>query len=85
MTTQINFKREFYKKCLNKLTHIKNLAKRTYYKKLLKTNYKNTSKTWSIIREIVNHKNSYNKSNLPAIISVENEIVRTDSLKFLEC
>ena len=28
------FKREFYKKYLNKLTHIKNLAKRTYYKKL---------------------------------------------------
>ena len=26
-----NFKREFYKKYLNKLTHIKNLARRTYY------------------------------------------------------
>ena len=52
---------------------------------MLKTNYKNPSKTWSIIREIVDHKNSYNKSNLPPVISVENEIVRTDSLKFLEC
>ena len=52
---------------------------------MLKTNYKNTSKTWSIIREIVDRKNSYNKSNLPAVISVENEIVRTDSLKFLKC
>ena len=40
------FKQEFYKKYLNKLTHIKNLTKRTYYKKLLKTNYKNASKTW---------------------------------------
>ena len=52
---------------------------------MLKTNYKNPCKTWSIIREIVDHKNSYNKSNLPPVISVENEIVRTDSLKFLKC
>ena len=80
-----NFKREFYKKYLNKLTLIKNLAIRTYYEKLLKTNYKNTSKTWSIIKEIVDHKNFSNKFNLPAVISVENEIVRADSLKFLEC
>ena len=80
-----NFKQEFHKKYLNKLTHIKNLAKSTDHKKLLKTNYKNTSKTWSIIREIVDHKNSSNKSNLPAVISVENKIVRTDLLKFLEC
>ena len=52
---------------------------------MLKTNYKNLSQTWSIIREIVDHKNSYNKSNLPPVIPVENEIVRTDSLKFSEC
>ena len=60
-----NFKRQFYKKYLNKLTHFKNLAKRIYYEKLIKTNYKNTSKTWSITREIVNHKNFSNKFNLP--------------------
>ena len=52
---------------------------------MLKTNYKNTSKTWFIIREIVDYKNSSNKSNLPAVISVENQIVRTDLLKFLKC
>ena len=52
---------------------------------MLKTNYKNTSKTWSTIREIVDHKNSYNKSNLLVVISIENEIVRTDSIKFLKC
>ena len=62
-----NSQREFYKKYLNKLTHIKNLAKRTYYEKLLKANHKDTSKTWSIIREIVDPKNFYNKSNLPPI------------------
>ena len=45
-------------------------------------NYKNTSKTWSIIKESVDHKFFFNKSNLPAVISVKNKIVRTDSLKF---
>ena len=40
---------------------------------MLKNNYKYT-KTWSIIREIENHKNFTRKSNLPAIVSVENEI-----------
>ena len=80
-----NSEREFYKKIFQQINDIKNLAKRTYYEKLLKTNYKDTSKTWSIIRKIVDHKNSYNKSNLPPVISVENEILRTDSLKFLEC
>ena len=33
----------------------------------------------------MDHKNSFKNSNLPAVISVENEIVRTDSLRFLEC
>ena len=33
----------------------------------------------------MDHKNSFNKTNLPAVISVKNEIVRTDSLKFLKC
>ena len=80
-----HFNRDFYKKYLNKLTHIKNLAKSTYYDKLLRTNYKNTCKAWSIIREIVDHKNFSNKFNLPAVVSVENEIARTDSLEFLEC
>ena len=39
---------------------------------------------WSIIREIVNHTSISSKSNLPAVILVKNEIVRTDSLKFSE-
>ena len=53
--------------------------------KLLKTNYENTYKTWSIIREIVDHKNFSNKSNSPYVISIKNKIVETDSLLFLEC
>ena len=39
----------FYKKYLNKLTHVKYAAKRNYYKKLIKTNSKNSSQTWSAI------------------------------------
>ena len=38
-----------------------------------------------MIRETVDHKNFFNKSNLPAVISVKNEIARTDSQKFLKC
>ena len=59
--------------------------KNSTYEKLLKANYKNTTKIWSIIREIVDHKTFFIKSNLPSVISVKNEIVRTDSLKFLDC
>ena len=33
----------------------------------------------------MDHKNFSNKSNLPAAVLVENEFVRTDSLKFLKC
>ena len=34
-----------YKKYLNKLTHIKNLAKRMYYEKQIKENHQDSSKT----------------------------------------
>ena len=31
------------------------------------------------------HTNFFNKSNLPAVISIKNKIVLTNSIKFLEC
>ena len=34
-----NLKKEHYKKYLNKLTHVKNLAKRLHYENLIKCNY----------------------------------------------
>ena len=74
MTTQIILNDNILKKYLSKLTHIKNLAKRTDYEKLLNNNYKNASKPWSIIREIVEHKNFSNKSLLTAVISVETKL-----------
>ena len=39
---------------------------------------------WSIIRKVVDHSYFSKKSNLPAGVLVKNEIVKTDSLKFLK-
>ena len=51
-----------YKKYLNKLTHIKNTAKRMYCKKLIKENHQDSSKTWKITKEIINYEQSSRKS-----------------------
>ena len=51
----------FYKKYLNKLTHVKETSKRNYYENLIKTNSKNSSQTWSAIREVIDCKHSSNK------------------------
>ena len=54
-------KKEHFKKYLNKLTHVKNVAKRIYSENLIKCNNNNPSQTWSIIKEIIDHKNSAKK------------------------
>ena len=74
----------FYKKYLNKLTNVKDAAKRNYYENLFKTNSKNSSQTWSAIREIIDCKNSSNKLKLPSPISIENQFYKTDSKPFLD-
>jgi len=43
----------FYKKYLNKLTHLKNFATQNYYKNQIKSNYNNSSQIWSVIKEII--------------------------------
>ena len=73
-----------YKKYLNKLTHVKNLAKRNYYESIIKNNNKNSSQIWSVINEIVDYKNSASKGKFPSAITIENETVKTDSQKFLD-
>ena len=75
--------RRGYKKYLNKLTHIKNVSEQHYYQNLL-SNCKSSSKTWSTINEIIDFKNSSNKSKLPHSIVIEGERVKTDSPKFRE-
>jgi len=42
----------FYKKYLNKLTHIKNIAKYDYYQNLIKNSQNNSTRIWSVINEI---------------------------------
>ena len=79
-----NDKKVLYKKYLNKLTHVKNLAKRNYYESIIKNNNKNPSQIWSVINEIVDYKNSASKDKFPSAITIENETVKTDSQKFLD-
>ena len=74
----------FYKKYLNKITHVKYAAKRNYYENLIKTNSRNSSQTWSAIREIIDCKYSSNKINLLSTISIENQFYKTDSKPFLD-
>ena len=74
----------FYKKYLNKLTHVKYAAKRNYNENLIKTNSKNSSQTWSAIREIIDCKHSSNKFKLPSTITIENQFYKTDSKPFLD-
>ena len=56
--------KEQYKKYLNKLTQIKNFAKRNYYEKLIRNNIKDASRIWSIIKEIIDLKNCHKKNCL---------------------
>ena len=76
------FKKEHYKKYLDKLTHVKNLAKHLYYKNLIKCNNNNPSQTRFIIKEIIDYKNFAKKTGLPFAITIEKESVRNDTLKF---
>ena len=78
-------RKEHYKKYLNKLTHDKNLAKRIYYKNLIKCNNNKQSQTWSIIKEIIDYENSAKKIVLRLAIGIEDKSMRIDTLKFAEC
>ena len=72
-----------YKKYLNKLTHIKNLAKRMYYEKQITENHQDSSKTWKIIKEIINYLQSSRKSKLPSTITIDGQNYNTSSKSFL--
>lgn len=75
-------KKIVYKKYLNKLTHIKYIAKRLYYENLVRESHGNSHKTWSIIGEIINYKNN-SKLKIPPTIEIGNQIHKTDSENFL--
>ena len=69
---------------LNKLTHVKNHAKCRYNENLIKCNNNNPSRTWSIVKEIIDYKNSAKKTVLSCVITIKDESVRTDALKFVK-
>jgi len=72
-----------YKKHLNKLIRMKYLAKRQYYKNLIKNKRGNSRVTWSIISTIIDYKNSKNKSKIPLTMEINNEVYDTNSDIFL--
>ena len=66
------------------MTHVENLAKFIYYENIIKCSNNNPSQTWSIIKEIIDHKNSAEKTVLSSAKAIEDENVRTDTLNFVK-
>ena len=77
-------KKAVYKKYLNKRAHIKYHAKRNYYENLIKSNIRNPSQIWSVIKKIIDGKKSSKKSKLPSVSLIENQVIDTDSDMFLD-
>ena len=75
-------KKLIYKKHLNKLTHIKNLAKRLHYEKLFLENQGNSQKTRFIVGELINYKNHKNKSEIPPTIEIEKKCMKLTQVRF---
>ena len=77
-------KKQIYKKHLNKLTHVKYLAKRQYYENVIKNNQGNSRQTWSVIGKIIDYKNATNQSKMmPATMEINNHVYDTNSETFL--
>ena len=70
-------KKLFYKQFLNKLTHIKSLAKR------IKENQGNSYRTRSIIGELIDYKSKKRKSKMPTTMDIEGHTYNTSSGAFL--
>ena len=52
--------RQFYKKYANKLTRLKNLSKKMYYKEALNVNKSNSKELWKIINSVILNKRANN-------------------------
>ena len=76
-------KKLFCTQFLNKLTHIKSLAKRCYYENLIKENQGNSYRTWSIIGELIDYKSKKRKSKMPTTMDIEGHTCNTSSEAFL--
>ena len=78
-------KKQIYKKHLNKLTHVKCLAKRQYYKNVIKNNQDNSRQTWSVMGKIIDYKNTSNQSKMiSSTVEINNHAYDTNSETFLD-
>ena len=69
-----------YRLCRNKLTHIKEESKKSYYREILSDNMHNSSQIWKTVNDIVRYK-SKQKHNLPSFFIDEHNIILKDSVK----
>ena len=58
-------------------------SKRMYYEKQIKENHQDSSKTWNIIKEIINYQQSSRKSKLPSTITIDGQNYNTSFKSFL--
>ena len=61
-----------YKNYLNKLTRLKQVAKKNYYQNELNKHKNNLSKQWKLINEIISHK-KYQRQIINVISDINNE------------
>ena len=66
---------KYYKKFRNKLTHIKELAKKSYFQDKISKNKPNTSKLWQAINNII-HRKGRKSNQVPKEIHVKDEIIQ---------
>ena len=72
----------FYKKYCNKLTRLKEIAKRNYYNNLFKTCSHDSSKTWSTINNLVSYRNHKSYDNFPTEFSIDGKKYDTHTTQF---
>ena len=78
---------EYYKKFRNKITHVKEAAKKSYFQDKIAKNKHNTSKLWQTINNIL-HRKSRKSNQVPKEIHVKDEIIQNPknvSNAFNEC
>ena len=69
-----------YRLCRNKLTHIKEESKKSYYRDILSDYMHSSYRIWSAINDIVRYK-SKQKHNLPSFFIDEHNIILKDPVK----
>ena len=70
-----------YKTYRNKITHLKERSKQSYYHKLLLDNKGDVKKTWKVINAVINKKK--NTINLPSKLEIDSEVI-TNSNEILD-